>query len=260
MKDTCVIRVDDLITIIDIINDYEKFSKNLTNLISVDENRKIAYDLAKVSEGIYRFKYPKLREFYKNNKKEIDIINKNTSIDSFICYNYDKQGNPKNSNGLDYFYKYLINNKENLNKIKILSYKLKEFNFYEIVLDRNNEVINEYTLNNCFARNSKFVYSDKINIIYNDGKEFIKYNMNNSNYKMILYTTFDKDEILSYGRKIILKDLLFDINTLPTEITKKETFDKIINYANNITKDEYQNFEANNNEKIKCLRKVYSKI
>ena len=123
------VRVESLITLCHILNDYNDFTKNLAKLIKTKYNRDIVYMLDKISNGEFVIGAHKVKKFYRENKSVIDTINKFSNISKFITYNYDYQGNLKEETGLDYFYEYIRSHKEDLEKILSLLEKIKTLYF-----------------------------------------------------------------------------------------------------------------------------------
>jgi len=231
-KDIKTATVDELLALCEILDDFEEFNRKLVNLTSRKYTHNISktYRLWKKSKG-KRVLSIKINEFYNENKQIIDTINKYSDMATFIYNNYNK--NDKiDTNKLDYFYRYIIKNREQIDKIKELLDKLKSLHVSKIEFDDNLKFTdNKYKIHENMGDNSTINYVDNIEIIpsYNDKK--FKYRTTGSNYEIQL-------EVFSFGKdwvpylklkKVTVNSLLFDCNRLPESLTDEQcVFDPII--------------------------------
>ena len=222
-KENYKIEINNLIALYHIIDDFEEFEKKLRPAISTKYNRDFTYNLWKISRGKFKLGAFKARKFYKENKAIIDTINKYSDILSFINRSYDWQGN------LHFFYQYLIEHKNELDKILTLLEKIKELGFDKFEFNENLDFTKEeYNIATSFRSNYRIIYIDNIEAIPNY-ESCIKYRTSDSNYKMELIII--GNEFSLYGRNITLNSLLFEPNRLPERIDKETIFEPILNQS-----------------------------
>ena len=222
-KENYKIEIDNLIALYHIIDDFEEFEKKLKPAISTKYNRDFTYNLWKISRGKFKLGAFKARKFYKENKAIIDTINKYSDILSFINRSYDWIGDPYGN--LHFFYQYLIEHKNEIDKILSVLEKLKELGFTSFEFNENLDFTKE-TYNIDSSYNYSITYVDNIKVIPHY-EYYIKYGTTSSNYKMELRTN-TKGEFSEYGREIILNSLLFNANRLPEKIDKETIIEPIL--------------------------------
>lgn len=220
-----------IITLCHIIDDFEEFEKRLFSVISTKYNRDFVFQLWDVSRGKFKLGARKAKKFYEENKSIIDIINKYSNVPMFINQNYSYHGVP--SIDLQYFYKYLLNHKEDIKKILELLEKLKDLNFskfeFNSELDFTKDTYKAYT---SIDRNFSITYVANPQVIPNYVGS-INYKTNHSNYKMQLALNgFRNKEFSQYSREITLNSLLFDMNTLPEKIDEEHIFKPLLEKKN----------------------------
>ena len=125
-------------------------------------------------------------------------------------------------------YQYLLKNIDKLNHIKLLLKKIEILGFNKLQFNEKLDfTLEEYKLKIIYGLNTSIKYMDNIETIPGYDNCMIKYKTTDSNYQIIV-EPFEKD-LSKYNRTIILNSLLFDINRLPDEISKKVVYDSIIN-------------------------------
>lgn len=223
-----IAKVDELIALCHILDNYDEFSKNLNSFLSSKDNRNDIDDLYKKSYG-KNINSKKVEMFYQSNKKVVDTINKYYSIYDFMWYNYDTAGNLYESSNLKFFYQYILDNKKDLAKILGVLNKIKKLNIQKLQLYENLDfTTDEYEVNTFFWENCDIAYLDNMEAIPNYQSDIVKYKSTGSNYKIIgqpLLTTLN-------NIKIIVNSLVFDANRLPNSMSKESIFDKIIDLKN----------------------------
>lgn len=246
------ISIGKLIALCHILDDFEKFNNNLSSFIlengakeyidnqtmasCLREYRDDDVDISERFDQFWRSKHAHdkkiIQKFYEANKNIIDTINKYFTIDIWVRYNYDHKGNLMNDSDLVSYYKYLINNKDNLSNIISLLNAMQKLGISFVALDESLEFTNiEYEIDSSFKNNKSIEYLDNIQIVPNFQSSNIKYKTTNSNYKIVLFPIKKKseEEISPYDVKIFVNSLVFNSNTLPKSISKADTFDKIVN-------------------------------
>ncbi|MBR3162230.1 MAG: hypothetical protein IKF19_05820 [Bacilli bacterium] len=229
------ITTNNLIALINIIDYYEEFSKNMKRFISKkDNNRDLIERLESISRNEICIKDMGARNFYKANKDAIDIINNYSSIHDFICLNYDYRGIPfDNYDKLDYYYDYLLKNKNKIEQIKLTLRKIKELDLTIINLNEEYNFtesnyyfsFNPYSINKEEFYYERFYYLDNIQILPNYEKNVIEYCTKKSDYKIVI-KSFDN---IYNSNEIYVNSLFFNPNSLPINISREETLDKILN-------------------------------
>ena len=219
--------IDNLIALSKVLDDFEGFNDKVRRLVSVGCNREVIYKLEQISRGEECFNSDRIKQFYSDNKSIIDVINGYSSIYSFICSNYDVNGNAMYNDSLNFFYRYMQENRDSIDSIVSVLERIKELGFstlyFKEELADNNGA---YSININFNDNDSIIYLDNTEIISNDG-EYIDYRSLNSSFRLIL--TPDRDEISKVNKRIEVNSLLFDKDLLPGSISKDATFNQIMN-------------------------------
>lgn len=210
------VEINNLIALCHILDDFEEFKRRLRT----EYNRDFTLKLRDVSQGKSHIFSKKEKRFYNENKSVIDTINKYSSIDMFIGDIYGYYGSAQ------FFYEYLLNHKEDLDRIIELLEKIKQLGFDVFTFNEDLDFTTEsYNVYPTFRRNSRIIYVDNIVVPPTYTSE-IDYRTASSNYKIELDVV--GDEISEYGGRITLNSLLFDPNRLPESLTKENTFDNIL--------------------------------
>lgn len=225
-----IIGTNNIIALCHIIDEYEEFERNLQTAIQhkydcnfVDQLEQITHD--EIAIGALR-----ATKFYNQNKEIIDTINQYTTIASFINSNYsfptfsfpERQYDGK----LQFFYQYILKNKENINQILAVLEKLKDlgFNIFAFAEELDFTKVSYY-LPMLSTVNNEFTYFANPEIIASY-RNAVEYKTSNSSYKMDL-TIVGKD-ISKYGTKITLNSLLFNPDTLPQKLDLENTYYHIL--------------------------------
>ena len=219
--------IDNLIALCHILNAYTEFTQNLPKLIKTKYNRDIVYNLYKISKGKLVVGSKKVKKFYQENKSVIDTINKFSNICIFINYNYDWQGNLSEESGLNFFYKYISTHQESLERILSVLEKIKKLGFDKLEFDEELDFTNnEYKIYTRFNDNFRISYLDNMEAVPNYRSDVVEYKTTGSNYEIVADVSFS--DLSKYGKKIIVNSLLYDYKSLPVDITKEFTFDRIV--------------------------------
>lgn len=219
--------ISNLIALSKVLDDFEEFNEKVRGLVSIGYNRKVIYKLERISKGEECFNSDKIKQFYSDNKSVIDIINEYSSICSFICSNYDVNGNVMYNDSLNFFYRYMQENRDSIDSIVPVLERIKGLGFSTLYFNQKLEGSSDvYSININFNDNDDIIYLDNTEIISNDG-EYISYRALNPNFRLIL--TPDRDEISKINKRIEVNSLLFDKDLLPESISKDATFNQIMN-------------------------------
>ena len=225
-QETVKARVNDLIALCHIVDEFDVSKTNMMYVIAY--NHEIIYKLANyLDNGKFHFRSKREEKFYQENSMLLSILSKYVDIGWFIVSNYDNEGKPKKDNHLEFFYDYMVENKEQINQILSLLERIKELGFEKLEFNENlNFTKVEYNANTVFGENCFLVYLENMVAIPNYESNVVKYRTIGSPYQIPLRC--GEDEFSDYSRHIILNSLLFDTKRLPKEITKETIFDKIV--------------------------------
>ena len=219
--------IDDMIALYHIVDEFDEFNAKLNdNLKSKtdDEPRYFINKLSMVSWGETVIGWKNAKTFYKQYKNIIDTINKYSRIDLFAQYNYLDSCNSCISD----FYNYLIKYKDRLKDILTILYKLKELEFEYVFFNETLDFTNKtYLLYDNTINNLNIYYLDNMEAIPNYRNDVVKYKTTNSNYKIILSFLPSRNDFVEYSIGIQLNSFLFNIDRLPSEITKDIIIEEI---------------------------------
>lgn len=223
------IEVDNLLALSYILDEYNDFIPKLNNIVKTKEITELIVYLKRLENDNKKpFYFGKINKFYKENKDIIQTINKYGSIGKFISFNYNRNGELEEKEGLNYFYNYMINNIEDIERIREVLRKLKELNFTVIKFDPNQDFTKEtYSLYRNFSANTRIEFLDNIEVIPNYEYDQVKYKTDDSSFKINVGVSHLSGEIEKYDINIIVKDLLFNPEHLPEQITKATIFNSI---------------------------------
>ena len=206
-----------LLSIIEILDDYKDFELKMVQFIRLFPDYNSLFDLYRCSTGDKLLINKKIRKFYSDNKEIIDKINKVYNIKEFAYYlsNMDEVFGARSS--INAFVNYLMDNKQDKERIRELVLRIKELGFKEIILNEDFKFENqEYSINTSLPYNSNINYLDNISIVPNYFEDTVVYKTVNSPYliKLKVLTT----DVSTYGNEIFVNSLTFDPNRLPEEV------------------------------------------
>lgn len=226
-KEICrEIEVDSLIALCEIEN-YDVFCKELESLISSNKNKNLIWKLYEIMLGRHKFGNKKYKDFVKKYENVIEIMKKNHCLSNMIVDKYNSDGSVNKNSTEDYFYRFILDHKEDLEAIKSVVLKIKSLGFDKIIYGENLDFTNvTYELSNLY--NCRFEFLENIDVIPTYSIYPIKYVSKGSCYRMILKTVgYGSQKSLSkYNRVIELNSLIFDPKRLPDDITNAIDFIK----------------------------------
>ena len=226
-KEICrEIEVDSLIALCEIEN-YDVFCKELESLISSNKNKNLIWKLYEIMLGRHKFGNKKYKDFVKKYENVIEIMKKNHCLSNMIVDKYNSDGSVNKNSTEDYFYRFILDHKEDLEAIKSVVLKIKSLGFDKIIYGENLDFTNvTYELSNLY--NCRFEFLENIEVIPTYSIYPIKYVSKGSCYRMILKTVgYGSQKSLSkYNRVIELNSLIFDPKRLPDDITNAIDFIK----------------------------------
>lgn len=233
------ININHLITLCEVGEDYKSFCDDLEILIKSKTNKDFVKEAYQAMQGKFFIRSSKYKSFIEKHKKTIEIMNKYFCLSNLTVLSYDTKGNHRENLPEDYFYQYIQQNKENIEKIKEVALKLKKLGFNKIEYGENLDFTEfEYNLYTFYESDFAFLENIEVNPTYLNNP--IKYKTNSSCYCMCLTSRSygSKKEVSKYGRKIYLNSLMLDSNSLPDEITTEATIGVIKKLADD-KKTEY---------------------
>ena len=205
--------IKDLLALINILDQFGEFKRDIEDLINSKYNRDLLNELYSISIGNNLLGKFKLKKFYQTHKEVIDKINKYVSISNFIMNNYDTNGNMYPDSSLNYFYHYFLEYKTELPKILQVLIKLDLLGFRTLTLNENLD----FTLNTYYFSSSypELNYLENMEVMPNYQSEVIKYRTTGSPYWIKIT---DDCFCYSYDMEITLNSLIFDIEKLPSSL------------------------------------------
>lgn len=210
--------------------------------------------LKRVSLGEYAFNSKIEKQFYNKHKLVIDTINTYTSIQTFINLNFDEYGRSEPESSIDYFYEYILKNEKSLEKILELLYALKALGFNKFSFGNIN--LGYYNVSKYNNKNQNVIYLENMEAIPIASKDEIMYKSNSSNYKIVVETENGKNKT-----KIILDNLIIDVNRLPKSVNKIDLLQQIRNLENSITKEKEVIWDAVIiSDSVDCLSYIYEYV
>jgi len=223
------------------MENYDIFCKELESLIASKRNKDLIRKMYRIMQGKFVLGKRKYKNFVKKYQDIIEIMKKHHCLCDMTFVKYNPNGTPNKNSTEDYFYKYILEHKEDIETIKNVVKKIKDLGFYKIIYwEKLDFTLEEYNFN-YGSYGSDFKYLENIEIIPSYNKNSITYKTKNSCYCIDARIGYDK-EIRDYSKEIRLNTLIFDSNRLPNEITFESTIGTIIKSADSI-KDDYQNIK-----------------
>lgn len=136
-------------------------------------------------QGKFSIRSSKYKSFIEKHKHTIEIMKKYLCLSNLTVLSYDAKGNRRKNLPEDYFYQYIKNNKEDIEKIKEVALKLKKLGFNEIKYGENLDFTGiEYDLDIFYGNDFAFLENIKVNSTYLNNP--IKYKTNGSCYCIYL--------------------------------------------------------------------------
>lgn len=221
------IETNSLIALCEIKN-YDTFCEELESLIASKKNKDLIYKMYNIMQGKFVLGNKKYKEFVRKYHDTIEIMKKYHCLSDMTILKYNPDGKPNKSSTEDYFYKFILEHKENIETIKSIAIKIKSLGFDKIIYgEKLNFTDIEYELEESYG--SDFEYLENIEVIPTYTRNSIKYKTNNSCYCMTIGTTgySNNQNISNYDRIIELNSLIFDPDRLPNEITVESTIGTI---------------------------------
>lgn len=213
--------LDNLIALCHIIEDYAVFQARLSDVLSSKDDRNFVFQLHDVSKGKFVLGAHKAKKFYAENKAVIDEINQYSTIYMFISLNFWLHGEERVD--IQYFYQYILEHINETDKILAVLERIKNLGFEKIEFNSELDFTQEtHKIDTYFSDNFDIIYLNNLTTVpdYNPG--IISYKTTGSPYKIKLgrFSLVDK--------KIFLNNLIFNPDELPSTLSRKGVFYKII--------------------------------
>lgn len=224
----------DVMAISSVLNQFDSFNQNLKDLATRYNMKDIIYYLKKAIRGETTiFRKRGIYQFYQENKDTIDIINKNSDIFVLLSVNYDDDGTMKPY--LDFYYRYLLEHKDEKEQIQALLQRLNELEIKEIAMDKELDFTQEeYQFESWQCRSFLYpiVYLENMEILPNYETDVIRYRSKGSNYKLLI----GNERYAYIKNRIFVNDLTFPVESLPQSVRWKSIQNHILKLAESTTK------------------------
>lgn len=235
INDVHIIYTKNLIALCHILDEYEEFKNRLEKVLSKKLDVDFIRKLDDVSIGKFSWSI-KAMEFYKQNKSVIDTINEYTNISLFINDNYDCELNEIDR--VDYFYNYINNHRDEMEKILRLLERLRELHIVSISLNEKIDFLHEtYEMNTWMPDNYKLVILDNMEAVPGYSTDLVRYKTNGSSYKITIGGAFGDLNRYPIG-KITLNSLTLDVSRLPNYDSSEDVYQTILELKDK-KEDEY---------------------
>lgn len=226
------LEINHIIALCNIIDDYEDFYQKIKKEYSPKNKYRFLRDLNRFSEGKRFMILKEVKRIYNSNKNIIDIINEYDSFYYFIFSNYlFEYTGMKERKEFKLIREYIKNNKDHINDIIALLEKLKGLGFETFKFSEKEDFSRqEYSVSTKPLFTHVFNYVNNIQILPGYDTNIFHYKTSNSPYRIDMTTSWGST--FSF-KSIILNSLLFDISELPNSLSKEDTYDKIVELAEN---------------------------
>ena len=220
--------VNDLFYLCNHLDIYPSFRIDIERLLNKASLKNLISKTVKESNKDFDIKDIKVKKFCKKYNILADMI---------VCSATCDEVRTKVKK-IDNIYEYITNNIDKLDNIKAILRKLDKLGFRDIIFDSNmNLVSDKYSISLDATKNKSIVYLDNIEVLPFADLDIINYKSNNSNYKIeIIYLSRYDNMVLLRGSNIYLNSLTFSSDRLPEDLSLKNTFNKIIELAQNQVK------------------------
>lgn len=213
--------VNELMILCQILDEFENFNKNAVIFFSGNDKVKSVNKLYKIIKNEPCSNSRKVRKFYNDNKKVIDIISKYLYIPDFFLDKYccETEGNKE----LNYMYNYIKDNRKDLDKIITVIERIKQLGIYKVEFNENFDFTEDrYKFWTKMYYNGTFYYLDNLEYVPTCDSDVIEYKSIKSNYMI----ECEYDELIS--NKIKINSLIFDYKCLPETIGIDVIYDKLV--------------------------------
>ena len=238
------INILDLEALLEVFNEYDEFEKDLNKLLNNKKSINTLYKIRELVNGENILCSRTIKLFYKKHKNIIQKIHNIVNIQSFIYHSIDWN---KNSN----IYKYIDAHRNEIDKMKKVVSQLKKLGIEKVEFDeRYDFTTKKYYMWTWLSDNTSIHYVSEIEALPGYQENKIVYQTNSSPFEIKIGTSFG--ELTKKYNRIKLNSLTFDINLLPSEISKKE----IIKPIQQAKQEKNKDFDAIKN--IVDLRQIES--
>ncbi len=240
-----IISINEMYTLLELVSknkDFKKFRNQLEIIIDSKNKRRKMFEYIINESHVLNRKY---KNFIIENKEIIDILNEYDCLE-FVVPLITSDGNVIEDRRLNYFYEYLLNNKDNLFLIKQVMDKINNLGLKYICLSDID--FKEYNFFYTINESHIFNWLENMEVLKDCYSYPIEYKTNDSVYCMKI--VFNQGyQINSDESSILLNSFVFNPMRLPNYICKENTIDTL-------TK---QIIEKRNNN-VELIQKVYDKF
>ncbi len=223
------IKVNHLVVLCEIKEDYQSFYEDLGNLVHSKNDKNLIEKLYRVMQG--KASNNKYKPFLDKHKKTIDILKERSYLSDFTLFCYTAKGKRIKGLSEDYFYEYLKNHPKDIDTIKKVASKVSDLGFDTIYYSEDIDFKNEEYQVDSF--DNEFIFLENMEVLPAYLEDPIRYKTTGSCYGLRIgtngYGTYKN--INDTSRKIYLNTLVFDIDRLPDGITTDTTIGLIHHLA-----------------------------
>lgn len=212
----------DLLTLIEILNSFERFNdsffKTFKNKNVTVEDYTNIIDIRNRLDG-FNYTNKTFDSFYFQNENTLKTINKNTDFAGFFKRNYEVNNERKLNDDFNFFYKYFKENKDNLDSIKFVLKKLHKLGLSTFCFDESADFTEKIYYHNFNFLNNAQILDNMYAIPSADG---LKYKTNKSSYLIkIHYYDSQARPLRPLSAEITLNSLIFNSDRLPDNLGEK---------------------------------------
>ena len=220
------IRIDILLTLCEIIDDYDDYINDMNNLIE-KYGSNVSYNLFRIIQGEFVLFSDRYKNFISRYQNVIDTMKKYDTTWYFTgSLDCNFKGVSRKTK-IDIYYDYLVDNRENIEFIKYNINKLNNLGFHHITLVEDENFDNQvYALD--FNNDNLIVLLDNMEFVSTCDNDEVFYTGKDSEYKITVRRDYDDLENDS-KKSIELNTLLFNPDRIPTDLSYTTALNKIKN-------------------------------
>lgn len=224
--------VKNLIVLCHILDEYKEFDEKCVAFLK--ESRLVRADnIIRISNNESCFDSEKERKFYEENKNIFDKIEKYGYISEFLLRVYS--WGDKCHKDMNEMYNYILQNKENLDKILAVLEKIDELYIGNVYFNKDLDFTNDVNeIKIWYDHCSLSDYYENIELIPSYSNDIVRIKTSDSIYKIHISSPGE------YGMEdndIYLNSLVFDSKRLPNSLKDLDILDKTFLLKDNLGKE-----------------------
>ena len=227
------IKIDYLLTLLNMFDDYKSFSNDLLVLLKSQSGNVNYESFGALFKNVDSIDNDSIKTLIDNHKKSIEVVKKYISMTGFMydVYEYKKPEKNKYST-LEYCYNLVKIENLDIDKTIKLAEHIEKLGFSIINYCDKKFTDTVYTLKSeKLDENYSVYYVDNMRMLPRYLERSIEYVTDDSSYLIELRPKSYKYYNNRIDKEIYLNSLSFDIDSLPQSITKEDIFDVIVSLA-----------------------------